>query len=113
MSSSHICCIVPPYLLRGIVESQAIDDEDTRQFAQKSLNHRDNFTAKRCDRFSTLSQPRASRAQASTSAPRGIVPEGLLSHIAESQDVDQATRDRARADIEHTRRVIAAYQKGL
>ncbi|KAK4033794.1 metalloprotease [Parachaetomium inaequale] len=107
---SHICSIVPPYLLRGIVESQAVDDE-ARQCARNSLDHRTQFTAKRCDRFNTLSQPRAARASAG--APQGIVPEVLLQHIADSEDVDEETRTRARGDIERTRRVISSYQNGL
>jgi hypothetical protein len=113
-----MCSIVPPYLLRGIVEglSQAAEDEDDesreiRQCAQNTLNHRAQFVAKRCDRFSTLSQPRAARAQ--TAPQLGIVPEVLLQHIADSEDVDEETRNRARADIELTQRAISAYQKVL
>lgn len=108
--STHICSIVPPYLLRGIADSQASDDE-TRQRARISLEHRDRYTAKRCDRFSALCQPRASRPPGR--AAQGIVPESLLKHIADSEDVDEETRARARADIERTRRVVSSYQKGL
>jgi hypothetical protein len=113
--TSHVCSVVPPYLLRGIIEglSQAGEDDQTRQSAQNTLNHRSQFIAKRCDRLSTLSQPRAARAQSSTAPQQGIVPEILLQHIADSEDVDEETRTRARADIERTGRVISAYQKAL
>ncbi len=111
--TSHICHIVPPYLLRGIVESEAVEDEDYRQCARNTLEHRAHFTAKRCDRFITLSQPHAARAHAGPSTQQSIVPEILLRHIAESEDVDEATRARARSDIEHTQRVISQYQKAL
>jgi hypothetical protein len=115
--TSHICSVVPPYLLRGIIEglrvSQAAEDDEARQCAQHTLDHRAQYIAKRCDRFSTLSQPRAARAQSSTAPQQGIVPEILLKHIADSEDVDEETRTRARADIERTQRVISAYQKVL
>ncbi len=111
--ASHICCIVPPYLLRGIVESQAVEDEEYRQCARNTLEHRARFTGKRCDRFNTLSQPHAARAHAGPSTQQSIVPEVLLQHIAESKDVDEETRARARGDIEHARRVISQYQKAL
>ncbi|KAK4243621.1 hypothetical protein C7999DRAFT_18056 [Corynascus novoguineensis] len=106
----HICSIVPPYLLRSIADSQATDDE-TRQRFLACLEHRDRYTGRRCERFSALSQPRAARAAGG--APRGIVPETLLQHIADCEDVDEETRSRARADIERTRRAISTYQKGL
>jgi hypothetical protein len=113
--SSHFCSIVPPYLLRGIVESQheAVAEEE-RECARNSLSHREHFVAKRCDRFDALSQPHAARA-AAHQAPtqQSIVPEVLLQHIAECEDVDEETRDRARADIEHTRRVISQYQAAI
>ncbi|KAL2142019.1 hypothetical protein VTI28DRAFT_1709 [Corynascus sepedonium] len=106
----HICSIVPPYLLRSIADSQATDDE-TRQRFLACLEHRDHYTGRRCERFSVLSQPRAARAAGG--APRGIVPETLLQHIADCEDVDEETRSRARTDIERTRRAISKYQKGL
>jgi hypothetical protein len=113
--ASHICCIVPPYLLQGIVESPEVDDE-YRQCVLSTLDHRSLFTAKRCDRLNVLSQPHAARAGAHagpSSARQSIVPEVLLRHIAESEDVDEETRERARGDIEHARRVISQYQKAL
>ena len=114
--ASDICCIVPPYLLKDIVlrhESQEAYDEETRQCAQKTLDHRAHYTAKRCDRFNTLSQPHAVRAHAGPSTTQSIVPEVLLQHIAECEDVDNDTRQRAKRDLEHARRVISQYQKGL
>jgi len=111
--TSHICCIVPPYLLRGIVESQAVEDEEYKECARHTLEHRSHFTSNRCDRFKTLSQPHAARAHAGPSTQQSIVPEVLLQHIAECEDVDEETRERAKSDIEHTRSVISQYQKVL
>ena len=111
--ASEICRIVPPYLLRGIVESKEAHDEETRQCAQKTLDHRANYTAKRCDRFNTLSQPHAARAHAGPSSTQPVVPEVLFQHIAECEDVDDDTRERAKRDIEHARRMISQYQKAL
>jgi hypothetical protein len=114
--TSRVCSVVPPYLLRGIVKglSQAGEDyesRETRQCAQNTLDHRSRFISKRCDRLSSLSQPRAART--STAPQQRIVPEILLQHIVDSEDVDDETRARARADIERTRRVISAYQNAL
>jgi hypothetical protein len=67
--SSHICSIVPPYLLRGIAESQheAVPEEE-RECARNSLSHREHFVGKRCERFDALSQPRAARASTQENA---------------------------------------------
>ncbi|KAL2126633.1 hypothetical protein VTI74DRAFT_492 [Chaetomium olivicolor] len=113
--ASHICSIVPPYLLRGIAESQHEDvDDEIRQCALRSLHHRDNYyTAKRRDRFETLSQPRTVRAQYASpesSQRQAIVPEHLLQRIAECEDVDEETRQRARRDIEHLQRIHSARE---
>ncbi|KAK4139081.1 uncharacterized protein C8A04DRAFT_33457 [Dichotomopilus funicola] len=110
---SHICSIVPPYLLRGIAESQSNDDK-ARQGARNCLAHRERVTTKRAERFRLLSQPPATRAAANIHrGHRNIVPEVLLQHIADSGDVDDNTKARARGDIERTRRVTSAYQKSL
>lgn len=110
---SHICSIVPPYLLQGIVDSQSNDDK-ARQGARSCLAHRNRVTTKRCERFQLLSQPPATRAAANIHrGHRNIVPEVLLQHIADSRDVDDNTKARARGDIERSRRVTSAYQKSL
>jgi len=108
---SHICSIVPPYLLRGIIESQGTH-EDERLCAQSTLDHRAHFTTRRCDRFDLLSQPLAARTHA---VPRAIVPEVLLQHIADAEPgvVDEETRQRAKHDLEHARSVISQYQEAL
>ncbi|KAK4168121.1 metalloprotease [Cladorrhinum sp. PSN259] len=112
---SHVCCIVPPYLLQGIVESQALDDDNARQAAVKSLHQRESITARRTDRFAALALPRAARAAAAHQAPQrqSIVPEILLQNIADAQDVDEETRERARRDIERIRRATSSYQKAI
>ncbi|KAK3988030.1 hypothetical protein QBC44DRAFT_382748 [Cladorrhinum sp. PSN332] len=112
---SHICSIVPPYLLQGIAESQAIDDDEARQAAVRSLQQRESFTTHRCDRFAALALPRAARNAALQQArsQQSIVPEILLQNIADSEDVDEETRERARRDIERIRKATDAYQKAI
>jgi Zn-dependent metalloprotease len=111
---SHVCYIVPPYLLQGIAESKQHDvNEDTRVAAKQSLDQRREYTAKRSERFAALAQPRATRKHLDLYQHQSIVPEILLKHIAESQDVDQETRERARHDCDHIHKVTAAYKEGL
>ena len=105
---SPICSIVPPYVLRSIIESQGAQ-EDERLCAQSTLDHRTHYTARRCDRFDFLSQPLAVRRAHPGPTTQAIVPEVLLQHIADSEagDVDDETRQRAKRDLEHARRVHA------
>ncbi|KAK3332942.1 metalloprotease [Cercophora scortea] len=107
----HICSIVPPYLLRGIAEN-SVNDESHRQVALRSLQQRETYTAKRCDRFSALARPRAARAQHPVQQ-QAIVPEFLLKHIAESELVDAETRARAAYDCEQIHKVTMAYKESL
>ncbi|KAK3900482.1 hypothetical protein C8A05DRAFT_45687 [Staphylotrichum tortipilum] len=108
---SHICSIVPPYLLRGIIESQGAQEEE-RLCAQNTLDHRTHYTTRRYDRFDLLSQPHSARARA-VSSTQAIVPEVLLQHIADSEDVDDETRQCAKRDLEHAQRVTSRYQETL
>lgn len=117
---SHICPIVPPYLLGAIAESQSRDvDQETRDWARRSLEHREHLTSQRCDRFESLSRPRAARESLGSHASPGrqqkpsIVPENLLQHIAESEAVDKETKEQAKKTLEHAKRVISEYQKAL
>ncbi|KAK4183180.1 metalloprotease [Podospora australis] len=114
------CCIVPPYLLQGIAESAELPDE-AKVAAQRTLSTRDTFTVARAERFDVLSQPRAARAaasahhhpQPSASERQSIVPEILLQHIADAEDVDDETKERARRDIDRIRAATSQYQKQL
>lgn len=112
---SH-CCIVPPYLLRGIAESTELpEDDEARVAAQLTLSTRESITASRTERFETLSQPRAARAAHAAAAPerQSIVPEILLQHIADAEGVDDDTKERARRDIDRIRAATSEYQKQL
>ncbi len=107
--ASHICSIVPPYLLRAIVESNHEEvDEETRQGAQCALEHHEHLADTRHGRFAALSQPRALRAH--RGIPGGQRNSNLLQHIAECEDVDKETRDRARRDLAH---LISAHSAAL
>lgn len=111
-----IYTFVPPYLLQGIIDSEHIKDEEARQAAQRSLQHHEQLTARRRSLLETLSQPRAARAQRAAPgvpAQQAIVPEVLLEHITRSEAVDEATKERAKRDLEVTRRATAAYKEAV
>lgn len=111
---SHVCYIVPPYLLQGIAESQGLDD-GARQAAVKCLQHREAFTTHRCERFAALALPRAARNAAlqASSQRQAIVPEVLLQNIVDAEGVDDETKARALKDIERIRNATSAYQKSI
>lgn len=107
--SSHLCFIVPPYLLQGIANNAA--SAPHREAAQRSLAHRDTVTAKREQRLRMLTAPRGSSRFQPPAQTQAIVPDFLLRHIAESGDeVDVETRERARRDLEHIQQVHRSYQ---
>lgn len=111
--ASPICYIVPPYLLQSIAECDS-NPESCRLAAQRSLEQSETYTTHRHDRLESLAQPRA--LQAHNPAPpsrQAIVPEILLRHIAESDNVDDETRARAAHDAEHIHGVTTAYQRAL
>lgn len=112
-SESHVCYIVPPYLLRGIAESDA-NSEYHRSCARQSLSCRNEISSMRRERFAALSQPRGSQHHPHR-AQQGIVPEQMFRHIAEAEDVDEETKARARSQLEDLQRVIGSYkaQQGL
>ncbi|KAK0710142.1 metalloprotease [Lasiosphaeria miniovina] len=111
--SSHICGVVPPYLLQGIAEGRDGVDDDGREAALRSLKHRHEYTSRRCDRLAALSQPRARQQHAALHQQQSIVPEILLQHIAEAEGVDEETRQRARRDCEQIKLVTTAYKQSL
>ncbi|KAI0133704.1 hypothetical protein BJ170DRAFT_174071 [Xylariales sp. AK1849] len=107
----HICCIVPPYLLSGIAESSE-NDAPLRESAQRAITLSTTCHSKRQQRFAALSVPRGTRhAEAQAESRRGIVPDSMLKHISESQDVDEETRTHAKRDLEHIQNVHQKYQQ--
>ncbi|KAH8170922.1 thermolysin metallopeptidase, alpha-helical domain-containing protein [Sarocladium implicatum] len=110
------CYIVPPHLLRAIADSTA-NSESIRKAAQASIAARERVTAVRQERIANLARPRGySRSSSVHFAPRHIVPEALLRHVAESDQADEATRNRARRDLSHLEQVLERVrnsQQGL
>jgi hypothetical protein len=106
------CFIVPPYLLQGIAESKG-NDESVRSAARAALDLRDQYTTQRKERLAALTAPRGLRAAALQrhSHQPSIVPNVLLKHLAESEDVDEETRACAKRDLEHIENVQEKYQE--
>ncbi|KAH8896665.1 zincin [Thozetella sp. PMI_491] len=103
----HICQIVPPYLLQGIVSSASDDVTEARKkVAERSLAQHKTYIAKRTERFNALIQPRGQRQP----IHRSIVPDFLLKHISEDESADEDVRARAKRDLEHLEGVHASYQ---
>ncbi|ORY61525.1 uncharacterized protein BCR38DRAFT_396482 [Pseudomassariella vexata] len=102
----HVCCIVPPYLLSGIADSSK-NEEFLRASARKSVDFNQKYISKRVERFADLSVPRGSRQP----RPQHIIPESMLKHISESQDVDEETRTSAKHDLTHIRGITQKYQQ--
>lgn len=100
------CYIVPPHLLRAIADSSA-NSEAIRKAAQASIAARERVTTVRQQRLASLTRPRGySRAAPVNFTPHHIVPEALLRHVAESENVDEATRTRAQRDLGHLENVL-------
>ncbi|MCJ1416985.1 hypothetical protein MMC32_003324 [Xylographa parallela] len=95
--SGHVCSIIPPYLLHAIAHSEH-NTHETRTAAEHTLTHTRTLYGARS----------ASHAQAANNAGhhqpphRSIVPDHILNNLAQSQDVDQATRDSAQRTLEHS-----------
>lgn len=94
------CYIVPPHLLSAIAESTH-NDETTRESARASLVSREQVSTARKEVFAALTMPHGYRRDAAAEARRQIIPEGMLTHIAESESVDEETRARAKRDLLH------------
>ncbi|KAF9880566.1 hypothetical protein CkaCkLH20_01608 [Colletotrichum karsti] len=102
----HVCYVVPPYLLQGIADADC-NSEPIRSAARNALQLREAFVARRIERLALLSAPGTRR-----SANRhGIVPDTLLRHIADSDEVDEDTRACARRDLEHLQSVLGRVQQ--
>jgi len=109
------CYVVPPYLLKAISESSE-NSEQIRNAAAAALSAREKVTASRHEQFAAASRPRGYRHTQSVLQNRqSIVPEQLLKHLAESEDVDEKTRKCARRDLEHLKKVhesVKVMQQG-
>ncbi|KAK7942393.1 metalloprotease [Apiospora aurea] len=95
MASNHICCVVPPYLLSGIADSEQ-NEERLRLSARNALEFNGHYCTKRKERFAALTS---------------IVPDVMLRAISESEDVDEQTRECAKRDLEHLQSVHARVQQ--
>ncbi|POR30913.1 Extracellular metalloprotease [Tolypocladium paradoxum] len=98
------CFIVPPHLLRGIAESTG-NPEHVREAAKASLAAHDRVSSARRERLATLAQPGDSGAAASRASP--FIPEGVLTRLSTSESVDEATRTRAKRDLNHLQSLMA------
>ncbi|RSM14581.1 hypothetical protein CEP52_001295 [Fusarium oligoseptatum] len=104
------CYIVPPYLLRGIADSKS-NPEHIRQAAQASLAAHETITGLRKERLAALTAPRGyQNSRPVNFRPQHIIPDALLRHIAESDEVDEPTRTRARRDLNHLQQILGRVQ---
>ncbi|KAI0542015.1 metalloprotease [Xylaria digitata] len=106
----YVCSVVPPYLLNALAESEH-NSEDIRASARHCLDFSKNYVSKRQRIFAELTAPRGSRNAAAPHHHRGFIPDNLLKHIAESEDVDEETRKNAKRDLEHIVGIQAKYQE--
>ncbi|KAI0203647.1 metalloprotease [Astrocystis sublimbata] len=109
--ASHVCSVVPPYLLAAFADSEH-NSEEIRTSARHCLDFSSKYISKRQRVFAELATPRGARGGAA--APRrneGIVPTTLLKHISDCEDVDEDTRNNAKADLAHIEGMQAKYQQ--
>ncbi|KAI0433771.1 metalloprotease [Xylaria sp. FL1042] len=107
----YMCSVVPPYLLNALAESEH-NSEEIRKSARHCLDFSKGYLNKRQRVFAELTAPRGFRgAAAAPHRPQGIIPDALLKHISESEDVDEDTRNNAKRDLEHIAGVQAKYQQ--
>lgn len=94
----HICCIVPPYILKHMAASSEVPEE-TQTACNNALAHVRELHATRRSLTSSTTSQSSSGAQ---HPPRcGIVPNQLLSKLAQSAEVDDETRESAQRTLEH------------
>ena len=103
--SSCRCYIVPPHLLRGLANSEDVP-ELTRNAAKASLEAREKLINVRKERFAELGRPRGFNRSGARQSSQQIIPDTLLRHISESDNVNEDVRARARRDLEHLERVL-------
>ncbi|KAI1812421.1 metalloprotease [Poronia punctata] len=106
----HICSAVPPYLLAAIADSEH-NSEDARQSARNALDFHKRYVEKRVRRFAELTAPRGLRGATGSHRRPSIIPDTLLKHIAESDDVDEETRALAKHDMEHIAGIQEKYKE--
>ncbi len=106
------CYIVPPHLLQAIADSTSNSDS-VRSSAKACLATRERVSVARKERFAALTMPRGYRqgAQSSDATRQNFISESMLSHLANSDSVDEATRSRAKRDLEHLQQVIARVKE--
>lgn len=107
---NHVCFVVPPYMLNAIAESSN-NEAHIRDSARNALTMHKSYCGKREKRFAALTAPRGLRGGASVHQKQGIVPDHMLQHIADSEEVDADTRACAKRDLEHIKKVHTKYQK--
>lgn len=109
------CHIVPPHLLQAIADSTH-NSESIRHSAKACLALREQVSLARKERFAALTMPRGYRTEEPVNIRRQqIIPEGILTHLAESENVDEDVRARAKRDLAHLQEVMArvhATQQG-
>ncbi|RWA10255.1 hypothetical protein EKO27_g4851 [Xylaria grammica] len=108
--NNYVCSVVPPYLLTALADSEH-NSEEIRTSARHCLEFSKNYISKRQRVFAELTAPRGARGAAAPHRHQGFIPDTLLKHIAESEDVDEDTRSNARRDLEHIVSVQAKYQE--
>ncbi|KAI1362289.1 metalloprotease [Xylaria arbuscula] len=112
----HVCTVVPPYLLNALAASEH-NSEDIRKSARHCLAFSSKYISKRQKVFAELTAPRGNLRRSGMAArqqhqpKQRIVPDSLLKHISECEDVDEATRSRAKRDLEHSQKVQVKYQQ--
>ena len=95
--SGHVCSIIPPYLSHAIAHSEH-NSHDIRSAAEHTLTHIRALYRTR----STSDTQAVSYAEHHQRPHRSIVPDHILNNLAQSQDVDQATRDSAQRTLQHS-----------
>ncbi|KAI0518036.1 metalloprotease [Xylaria bambusicola] len=106
----HMCSVVPPYLLNALAESEHNSDE-IRKSARSCLDFSKTYLEKRQRVFTELTAPRGFRGAAGYQPKQRIIPDVLLKHISECEDVDEETRSKAKRDLSHIEDVQAKYQQ--
>jgi hypothetical protein len=109
---SDRCYIIPPHLLQAIADSTSNSD-GTRQSAKSSLASRERVSLLRKERFAALTMPRGYKqgTQSPEAARQNIISESMLNHLANSDSVDEATRNRAKRDLDHLQLVISRVKE--
>lgn len=103
------CYFVPPHFLQAIADSSQNSDK-TRQRARAALEYRSRLDTAREQLLDSLSGAGAGHLPQRT---QGIIPVDVLERLANSDAVDQTTRDRARRDADHARLRQSQDQKPI